>query len=184
MPHLEGLGGGALAVAVADDDERGGLDVLDEVDGGGLGVDGGVVVDAGAEERNHPLVDGVFAVVGLPVGDAGAGDGGAEAVGLGDGEHGHEAAVAPAGEAFAGLVDGDLLLDGVHAGEDVAEVAVAEVLAVGGGERFALAEAAAGVGGEDEVAELRPDGPPQAAPAEAEGPPWTVTISGYFFAGS
>ena len=110
-----------------------------------LGVDGRVVIDAGAEERDHPLVDGVLAVVALPVGEAGAGDGGAEALRLGDGEHGHEAAVAPAGEAFAVLVDGVLGFDGVDAREDVAEVAVAEVLEVGGGELLALAEAAARV---------------------------------------
>ena len=43
-------------------------------------VDGGIVIDGGAEVGNHPLVDGVFAVVALPVGDAGAGDGGFEAL--------------------------------------------------------------------------------------------------------
>ncbi len=87
--------------------------------------------------------------------------------GLGDAEHGHEAAVAPAGEAFAVVVDGgELALDGVDAAEDVAEVAVAEVLDVGGGELLALAEAAAGVGVELEVAEL---GPEAAAPAGVGG---------------
>ncbi len=49
-------------------------------------------------------------------------------------------------------------LDGVHALEDVAEVAVAEVLAVGRGEFFTLAEAAARVGIEDEVALVGPQG--------------------------
>ena len=118
-----------------------------------FGVDGGVVVDGLAEEGEHPLVDRVFAVVALPVADACAGDGGFEAGGLGDAEHGHEAAVAPAGEAFAVPVDGESLFEGVHSGEDVAEIAVAEVLDVGLGEFFALAVAAAGVGQEDEVAE-------------------------------
>src|SRR6185312_13883262 len=132
------------------------LRLLDEGDGRGPGVDGGVVIDAGAEEGNHPLVDGVLAVVALPVGEAGAGDGSAEAVGLGDGEHGHEAAVAPAGDALAGLVDGEPGLDGVHALEDVSEVAVAVVLAVGHGELFTLTEAAARVGIEDEVTLVRP----------------------------
>ena len=50
---------------------------------------------------------------------------------------------------------GYLRFDGVDAFEDVAQVAVAEVLAVGLGKRFALAEAAAGIGLEDEVAEVR-----------------------------
>ena len=74
-------------------------------------------------------------------------------MGLGDGEHGHEAAVAPAGDADAVGIDGILGQDGIDAGEDVAEVAVAEVLAVGLGEGLALAEAAAGIGHENEVAE-------------------------------
>ena len=73
--------------------------------------------------------------------------------GLGDGEHGHEAAVAPAGDAFAGLVDREALLEEVETGEDVAQVAVAEVLDVGLGELFALAVAAARIRHEDEVAE-------------------------------
>ena len=52
---------------------------------------------------------------------------------------------------------GDFRFDRVHAGFDVVEVAVAEILAVGGGEGLTLAEAAARVGGKDEIAELRPD---------------------------
>jgi len=106
VPELEALRGRTLAVAVADDDECRSGDVFDEADGGGFGIDGGIVVDAGTEERDHPLIDGVFAVVAEPVGDAGAGDSGTETMGLRDIEHGHEAAVAPAGEAFAVLVEG------------------------------------------------------------------------------
>ena len=68
-------------------------------------------------------------------------------------EHGHEAAVAPAGEADARGVDGQAGFEGVEAGEDIAEVAVAEVFDVGLGEGLALAEAAARVGFEDEVTE-------------------------------
>src|SRR5580693_3417100 len=109
VPELEALWGWALAVSVAYDDEGWGLDVLDVLDGGAFGVDVRIVVDAGAEEWKHPLVDGVFAVVALPVANAGSGDCGVEAVGLGDAEHGHEAAVAPAGEALAGFVDGEAL---------------------------------------------------------------------------
>ena len=48
---------------------------------------------------------------------------------------------------------GYLRQNGVDAGQDVAEVAVAEVLAVGLGKGLALAEAAARIGHEDEVAE-------------------------------
>src|SRR6185437_10509709 len=50
VPHLEALRSGALAVAVADEDEHRSLRLLDEGDGGGPGVDGRVVIDAGAEE--------------------------------------------------------------------------------------------------------------------------------------
>src|SRR6185312_778880 len=88
-----------------------------------------------------------------PVGDACAGDRGLEARGLRGREHGHKAAVTPAGEADAGGVDGQGFFEDIEAGEDVAEVAVAEVLDVGLGESFALAEAAARVGLKNEVAE-------------------------------
>jgi len=83
MPEFEGLGRGTLAIAVAHDRKRGGGDVLNEGDGRTLGVDLGVVVYRGAEVGNHPLVNGVFAVVRKPVGDAGSGDGGPEAMGPG-----------------------------------------------------------------------------------------------------
>ena len=152
MPEFKGLGRGTLAIAVAHDRKRGGGDVLNEGDGRTLGVDLGVVVYRGAEVGNHPLVNGVFAVVRKPVGDAGSGDGGPEAMGLGNGEHGHETAVAPAGDAHAVGVDGILGQNRVDPGQNVAEVAVAEVLAIGKGKGLALAEAAARVGHEDEVA--------------------------------
>src|SRR6185437_9378423 len=116
-----------------------------------FGVDGGVIVYGRAEEGDHPLVDGVFTVVAEPVGDSGSGDGGLEAVGLGDGEHGHESAVAPAGDADAVGIDGVIFGDGIDSREDVAEVAVAKVFAVGLGELFAFAVAAARIGHQDEV---------------------------------
>jgi hypothetical protein len=67
MPELERLGSGTLAIAVADNGQGWGVGLLDEGDGGAFGVDGGVIVDGGAEVGNHPLVDGVLAVVALPV---------------------------------------------------------------------------------------------------------------------
>src|SRR5271157_997517 len=73
-------------------------------------------------------------------------------MGLGDGEHGHETAVAPAGDADAVGVDGIFGENRVDPGQDVAEIAVTEILAVGLGKGLALAEAAARVGHEDEVA--------------------------------
>src|SRR5215469_10117991 len=168
MPELVGLRCRALAVAIADDDKSGRARVLDEVDRRAFGVDRRIVIYGRAEVRDHPLIDGVLAVVALPVRQARAGDGGLETVGLGDGEHGHEAAVAPAGDAYALRIDGVFRLNGVHAFEDVTQVAVAEVLAVGFGEGLALAEAAARIGLQHEVAERGESGGAQsAAPAPA-----------------
>src|ERR1700744_1221061 len=61
VPGLLGLRSGGLSAAVAGEGEGGRGDVLDVVDGGGFGVDGRVVVDRCPEERDHPLIDGVFA---------------------------------------------------------------------------------------------------------------------------
>ena len=63
------------------------------------------------------------------------------------------------------VVNGVLLLDGVNTCEDVAKVAVSEVFAVGLDEGFALAEGAARIGLEVELAEVRP----QACAATTEG---------------
>ncbi len=52
---------------------------------------------------------------------------------------------------------GYLRKDGVDAGENVAQVAVAEVFAVGLGEGLALTVAAARIGLEDEIAEFGKD---------------------------
>src|SRR5215469_482646 len=98
MPEFVGLGRRAFAVAISYDDEGGRFDLRDEVDGGALGVNDGVVVDRSAEIGNHPLVDFVLAVVTEVVGNTGASHGRSKAVGLGDSPHGQEAAIAPAGE--------------------------------------------------------------------------------------
>jgi hypothetical protein len=63
VPELVGLRGGAFAVAVAHQDKGGRLHVLDEGDGRAFGVHRGVIVDRCAEERDHPLVDFVLAVI-------------------------------------------------------------------------------------------------------------------------
>src|SRR5581483_204327 len=105
MPELARLGGGAFAIALPNQHESGGFHVFDESDRRAPGVDVRVVVNRSTEIGNHPLVDVVFPVVALPVGDSGSGDGGAEASGLGDGPHGHVSAVAPTGEANTILID-------------------------------------------------------------------------------
>ena len=100
------------------------------------------------------MVDAVLTVITLPIGDARPGHGGSEARGLRHRPHGHVAAVTPAGDAEPVRVHGRRLQDGIDSGQDVAQVAVAEVFDVRAGECFAVAKAAAGVGEEDEVASL------------------------------
>src|SRR5882672_261527 len=106
-------------------------------------------------KRNHPLINFVLAIVALIVGDARAGHGGLEAVGLRDAPHGHEAAVAPAGEAEAIGIDGSGAEGFLHAGEDVAKIAVAEIADVGARKGFALAKTAARVGFKEKIAGAR-----------------------------
>src|ERR1700758_4504795 len=72
------------------------LDVADKVYRRGTGVYLRIVIHRGAEIRDHPLVDAVFAVIGQPVTDAGEGDPSLETVRLGHRPHGHEAAIAAA----------------------------------------------------------------------------------------
>ena len=67
VPELVRLGRGTLSVAVSNHHQGGRVRLLDEFDGRALGVDCGVVVNRGAEVRNHPLIDGVFAVIAFPV---------------------------------------------------------------------------------------------------------------------
>src|SRR4051812_30682038 len=57
VPELEGLRGWTFAVAFADDDQRRRLHVFDERDRRAARVDGGVVVNGGAEVGDHPGVD-------------------------------------------------------------------------------------------------------------------------------
>src|SRR6185369_8244298 len=65
VPKFVGLRRGALAVGVANEDERWRFYFFDESDRGALGIDLRIVIDGFAEERNHPLIDFVFAVVAL-----------------------------------------------------------------------------------------------------------------------
>src|SRR5271166_1187504 len=143
MPELIALGRGTFAIVLANDYQRGRLDILDKRDGRAFCVHGRIVINRGAKVRKHPLVDGILAVIALPVRDACARHGGAEAIGLGDREHRHVTAVAPAGHTDALLIYRIPRGDGVYSGENVAQVAVAKVLDVGCGEGLARAVAAA-----------------------------------------
>src|SRR5579885_1249134 len=152
VPKFVRLRRGAFAIAIAHYYERWRLHLLDEGEGCAPSIHFGVVIDRFAEERNHPLIDLIFAVVALPIGDAGSGHRGLEAIGLRDAPHGHVTAVAPASKTEAVFINGRGFDGGVHASHDVAEIAVAEILHVGTGEGFALAVAAARIGLEHEVA--------------------------------
>src|SRR5947209_8865118 len=152
VPPFDRLGGGDFSVAIADKDERRGFDVLDEVHGVALGVDSGIVVHGAAEERDHPLVDVVLAVVTEPVGESSTGDGGGEAGGLGFRPHGHVSTVAVAVDAEAFGVDWVFAGEGVDGRHDVAIVTASEVFDIGLGEGLALSVGAAGVGAENEIA--------------------------------
>src|SRR6476661_2344890 len=151
VPELIRLRSRTLAVAVAHKHQSRRLRVLDEGDGRTLRIDLGIVIDGSAEEWDHPSVNLVLAVVALEIRQPRAGDGGSKAVGLRDRPHRHVTAIAPAGNAQAMLVNRRFLQRLVHAGHDVAKVAIAKVLHVGAGKGLALAETSARVGQEDEV---------------------------------
>src|ERR1051325_773521 len=88
VPKLVGLRSRTLTVTVADEDERGSLHFGNEANRRTFGVDARVFVNRLAEERNHPLVNFVFAVVALPVRDSSSGDRRLEAIRLRDAPHG------------------------------------------------------------------------------------------------
>src|SRR5947207_2719220 len=83
---------GVFSDALACEDQRRRLHLLDEGDRRALRVDLRIVVYRGAEVRDHPAVDVVLAVVALPVADAGAGHRRLEALRLRDRPHRHVAA--------------------------------------------------------------------------------------------
>src|SRR5437763_5597453 len=99
MPEFVGLRRRAFRVALTDNDEGSGLYVFDKPNGRAFLIRGGIVVNCCAEERDHPLIDQILSIVALPTGDAGASNSATETIGLGDGPHRHEPAVAPASHA-------------------------------------------------------------------------------------
>ena len=100
------------------------------VDGRALGVDGRIVVDRRAEVGHHPLINVILAVIAQPIGEACSGHGSAETIRLRDRPHGHVAAITPAGDADAIRSIGAVLDGLIHAGQDVAEIAIAEIFDV------------------------------------------------------
>src|SRR5206468_5597274 len=129
-PELVRLRCRAFRVALADDDEGGGLYVLDEVNGRTFLVNGRIIVNGCAEERDHPLIDQVLTIVTLPIGNARAGDSGAETICLRDRPHGHKPAVTPTHDAETVGINRILRDRGIDSGEVVAQIAAAKVLNV------------------------------------------------------
>src|ERR1041384_1757739 len=82
MPKFVRLRCRAFSVALTDNDEGRSLHVFDKPNGRTFFVSAWVVVDGCAKERDHPLIDQVLAIVALPIGNPGAGDGGTEPVRL------------------------------------------------------------------------------------------------------
>src|SRR5215469_4584209 len=97
VPELLGLRSRTLAIVSSDQNESWGLDLANEFNRRAARIDRRGIINRRAEERDHPLVDTVFAIIALPVGDAGPRHGRAETVGLGYGPHSHITAVAPTG---------------------------------------------------------------------------------------
>ena len=86
-------------VAVTNEDQGRCLDRLDEVHGIALGIHGGIVINRRSKKGNHPLVNLVYTVVADPVGEAGSGDSGGEAMRLRLRPHRHVPAIAVAANA-------------------------------------------------------------------------------------
>src|SRR2546421_4869363 len=138
VPEFVGLRRRTFGVVLTDNHQRWSLHVLDEMNRRTFFVNGWIVVDRCAEERDHPLIDQVLAVVTLPIGDTGAGDSRVETTGLCYRPHRHVAAVAPTSHPETRWIDRIFSNGGVNASEDVAKIAATEIFHIGAGKIFAL----------------------------------------------
>src|SRR5580692_161891 len=110
-----------------------------------------LVIYRRAEVRQHPLVDGIFAIITLQISDPSAGECRPETIGLRDRPHGHVAAIAPARNSHAMIIHRIVLHDIVHASQNIAQISVPEIPYVGPGEGFALPVTSAWIREKDEV---------------------------------
>src|SRR5512133_262289 len=138
MPEFVGLRRGAFRVVLTHNDQGRCLYVLNKTNGRTFLVNGGLIVNWRAEERDHPLAYQVLSIVTLPVGNACAGDSGLETVGLRDSPHGHVTAVTPSSHAETRRIDWIFLYCCINSGEDVTQIAAAEIFYIGAGELFSL----------------------------------------------
>src|SRR5947199_1742097 len=136
----------AFRVALADDDEGRGLYILDEVNGRTFLVNGRIIVNGCAEERDHPLIDQVLTIVTLPIRNAGTGNSGAETICLRNRPHRHKPAITPTHDAETVGINWIFLDRGIDSREIVAQIAAAKVLNVRAGKIFALAITSARIG--------------------------------------
>ncbi len=152
MPEFIGLRGRTFSVVFTDDHQRRRFHVFDELDRRALFVNGWIVVNRGAEKRDHPLVDQVLPIITLPIRNAGSGDSRAEAVCLGDCPHGHETAVTPAHNPESRRIDWIFFNRSVDACEIVAQITVAKIFHIGASKIFALSIAATRIWQQHEIA--------------------------------
>src|SRR5438552_7441690 len=145
VPEFVGLRRRTFGVVLTDNHQRWSPHVLDEMNRRTFFVNGWIIVNRRAEERDHPLIDQILAVVTLPIGDAGAGDCASEPICLRDRPHGHETAVAPSGHTKTIGVNGIFFYGGIDSSHGVAQIAVSEIFYVRASELFALAITAARV---------------------------------------
>src|SRR5437667_3624073 len=139
VPEFVGLRRRAFRVALTDNDESRCFHLLYVVNRRTFLVHSRIVVNRCAEERNHPLINQVLAVVTLPVGNAGTRNGATEAISLRDSPHRHVATVTPSGDAETRRIDWIFFYRGIDPGEDVTQIAGAKIFHVGAGELFSLA---------------------------------------------
>src|SRR5262249_46724387 len=101
-------------------------------------VHGGLIINGCTEERDHPLIDQVLAIVTLPIRDASAGERCMETMGRSDSPDGHVAAVTPAGHAETRWIDRIFFYHCINSGEDVAQIAAAKIFHVTAGKILSL----------------------------------------------
>src|SRR2546427_8697353 len=139
VPEFVGLRRRTFRIVLTNNHERWSLHVLDEMNRRTFFVNGWIVVNRRAEERDHPLIDQVLAVVTLPIGDAGAGDSAVETICLRDCPHRHKSAVTPPGHAETILIDRIFFERSIDSSHGIAQIAMPEILHVCTREFLALA---------------------------------------------
>src|SRR5215470_17408443 len=114
MPPLDRLLHWHLSVAITHQDQRRRAHVLHEMHWITLGINGRVIVNGGAEKRDHPLVDLIDPVITEHIGQAGASNRCRKTMRLGLSPHRHVAAIAVTTYSEASGVDRIFLQEGVH----------------------------------------------------------------------